>query len=298
MTNSISILKELIQHNTENPPGKTTEILTWINNWAKKENLISNIQVYEENKGNIVIKFGKANRSILICGHLDTVPLGNRNNWDYDPLSAKLVNGYIYGDIRDELKNLWKTMLTLLGMLGVAIGYVLKGSGIAPSFWGYVIVTQLIWLFAMIEILLYSNYISKHNFLMEIEEAFEPSLKERKAKEEKGEPQNIRVELVPFWQSWIDHFFTDVDGYAISVVSITAWGFLAFIVTAAKAWDMIPCNKISFSKNWVFFLLSIELFVAICAFLITYRQYKNVKFFGNLMGNLKSILKSKSGHSS
>ena len=77
---------------------------------------------------------------------------------------------YIYGDIRDELKNLWKTMLTLLGMLGVAIGYVLKGSGITPSFWGYVIVTQLLWLFAMIEILLFSNYISKHKFLMAIEE--------------------------------------------------------------------------------------------------------------------------------
>ena len=104
MTDSISILKKLIQYNTENPPGKTTEILTWINNWAKNEKLDSNIQVYEENKGNIVIKFGKANRSILICGHLDTVPLGNRDNWDYDPLSAKFVNGYIYGRGSADMK--------------------------------------------------------------------------------------------------------------------------------------------------------------------------------------------------
>ena len=68
---------------------------------------------------------------------------------------------YIYGDIRDELKNLWKTMLTLLGMLGVAIGYVFKGTDKIPPLWDYLFVAHLLWLFAMIEILLFSNYISK-----------------------------------------------------------------------------------------------------------------------------------------
>ncbi|MHA2164515.1 MAG: hypothetical protein ACXAAT_01500, partial [Candidatus Hodarchaeales archaeon] len=74
MTHSIPILRNLIQLNTENPPGKTSEILTWINNWAKKEKIESNIQEYEKGKGNIILKIGEADRSILICGHLDTVP--------------------------------------------------------------------------------------------------------------------------------------------------------------------------------------------------------------------------------
>jgi len=104
MTHSISILKELIQLNTENPPGKTTKILSWIANWAKTENIESNIQEYEENKGNIVLKLGEADKSILICGHLDTVPIGDRNNWDYDPLGAEPVDGYIYGRGSADMK--------------------------------------------------------------------------------------------------------------------------------------------------------------------------------------------------
>ncbi len=104
MTNSISILRDLIRLNTENPPGKTTEILTWINHWAEKENIKSNIQEYEEGKGNIVLKLGEADRSILICGHLDTVPLGDIRNWDYDPLGAESIGEYIYGRGSADMK--------------------------------------------------------------------------------------------------------------------------------------------------------------------------------------------------
>jgi succinyl-diaminopimelate desuccinylase len=104
MTHSIPILRNLIQLNTENPPGKTSEILTWINNWAKKEKIESNIQEYEKGKGNIILKIGEADRSILICGHLDTVPLGNRRNWDYDPLGAESIGGYIYGRGSADMK--------------------------------------------------------------------------------------------------------------------------------------------------------------------------------------------------
>ncbi|MCK5345436.1 MAG: M20 family metallopeptidase, partial [Candidatus Heimdallarchaeota archaeon] len=74
------------------------------NNWAKKEKIESNIQEYEKGKGNIILKIGKADRSILICGHLDTVPLGDIRNWDYDPLGAESIGGYIYGRGSADMK--------------------------------------------------------------------------------------------------------------------------------------------------------------------------------------------------
>ncbi|MCK4848238.1 MAG: M20 family metallopeptidase [Candidatus Heimdallarchaeota archaeon] len=104
MTHSISILKELIRMNTENPPGKTIEILSWIANWAETENIKAYIQKYEENKGNIVIKLGEVDKSILICGHLDTVPIGDKKNWDYDPLAAESDDEYIYGRGSADMK--------------------------------------------------------------------------------------------------------------------------------------------------------------------------------------------------
>jgi len=121
MTHSISILKKLIQLNTENPPGKTTEILSWITNWAENENIKSSIQNYEENKGNIVLKLGEVDKSILICGHLDTVPIGDKNNWDYDPLGAESDSEYIYGrgsaDMKGGVAAILGALKTLKGKL-------------------------------------------------------------------------------------------------------------------------------------------------------------------------------------
>lgn len=104
MTHSTSILKELIQLNTENPPGKTVEILSWINNWAETEKIKSYIQMYEEHKGNIVLKLGERDKSILICGHLDTVPIGEINNWNYDPIGAESDGEYVYGRGSADMK--------------------------------------------------------------------------------------------------------------------------------------------------------------------------------------------------
>ncbi len=172
---------------------------------------------------------------------------------------------YIYGDIRDELKNLWKTMLTLLGMLGVAIGYVLKGTDKMPPLWDYLMVAQLLWLFAMIEILLFSNYISKHKFLIAIENNFYPSLK--------GKPKKI-----PFWQSWVsDDSFSGLNGYTISVLSITFWAFLAFSGAAIKAYTEGICNKDIFGKRLVLILIIPEFIVALCASLKTYGEYNKAR---------------------
>ena len=39
MSESINILKNLIQINTENPPGFTKEAIIWIENWANKRKI-------------------------------------------------------------------------------------------------------------------------------------------------------------------------------------------------------------------------------------------------------------------
>ena len=105
MTYSIDILKKLIKINTENPPGYTKEILLWIENWARVEGISVSLQDYEENKGNIILAIGNGEKSILICGHLDTVPIGDLNNWEFDPLEAEENEGYIYGRGSADMKS-------------------------------------------------------------------------------------------------------------------------------------------------------------------------------------------------
>ncbi len=105
MSNSITILKELIKINSENPPGDTRKIIQWIENWAKSENIPVKTHWFEENRGNIQLTVGQSDKTILICGHLDTVPTGDVKNWDFDPFSGTEVNNYIYGRGAADMKS-------------------------------------------------------------------------------------------------------------------------------------------------------------------------------------------------
>ena len=59
--------------------------------------------MYESDKGNIILTLGKAEKTFLICGHLDTVPIGDINNWDYDPL-GQITDEYFYGRGSADMK--------------------------------------------------------------------------------------------------------------------------------------------------------------------------------------------------
>ncbi len=40
---------------------------------------------------------GSEERSLILCGHMDTVPVGNRANWNVDPFGAEIRDGRLYG---------------------------------------------------------------------------------------------------------------------------------------------------------------------------------------------------------
>jgi len=100
----IKILKNLICLNSENPPGNTRLTIEYIQKWAEGNNIPVRTQWYEENQANIILTLGKAKKSIVMCGHLDTVPAGNLNNWDYDPFGGEETEGYIYGRGSADMK--------------------------------------------------------------------------------------------------------------------------------------------------------------------------------------------------
>lgn len=47
--------------------------------------------------GNIIGKIGNGEKVIAIDGHIDTVDLGNLENWDFDPLGGEIKNGFVHG---------------------------------------------------------------------------------------------------------------------------------------------------------------------------------------------------------
>lgn len=167
---------------------------------------------------------------------------------------------YIYQDVRDEMKNLWKAMLTVLGMLGVAISYVSKESDSINLMLKFLILSQFLWLFAMVEILLVSNYISKHKFLKEIEFNLNPSLKTSENK-------------IPFWETWISKDNpSGLRSYTIPIISIIMWSLIAFVMTFVMA-----LKTSNVAAKWKFSLKILLIFQIGAALWATYNAYKEFK---------------------
>lgn len=47
--------------------------------------------------GNVIGRIGSGKKIIAIDGHIDTVDLGNLENWDFDPLGGEIKDGFVHG---------------------------------------------------------------------------------------------------------------------------------------------------------------------------------------------------------
>ncbi len=47
--------------------------------------------------GNVVGKVGSGEKIIAIDGHIDTVDMGNMDNWEFDPLGGEIKDGFVHG---------------------------------------------------------------------------------------------------------------------------------------------------------------------------------------------------------
>ncbi len=47
--------------------------------------------------GNVIGRIGNGKKILAIDGHMDTVDFGNLKNWDFDPLSGEVKEGFVHG---------------------------------------------------------------------------------------------------------------------------------------------------------------------------------------------------------
>jgi len=47
--------------------------------------------------GNVIGRIGSGSKILAIDGHMDTVDFGNMDNWDFDPLSGEIKDGFVHG---------------------------------------------------------------------------------------------------------------------------------------------------------------------------------------------------------
>ncbi len=54
-------------------------------------------EVFIDPLGNLIGRIGNGPKILAIDAHIDTVDLGNLDNWDFDPLSGEIRDGYVHG---------------------------------------------------------------------------------------------------------------------------------------------------------------------------------------------------------
>jgi putative selenium metabolism hydrolase len=54
-------------------------------------------EIFIDGLGNVIGRIGNGKKVIAIDGHIDTVDVGNLNNWSFDPFSGEIKNEFVFG---------------------------------------------------------------------------------------------------------------------------------------------------------------------------------------------------------
>ncbi len=109
-----SLLEMLIKTNTENPPGReevlVDNILEWLEPWKPR---YKKVPIETGRSCLLVWLEGQREEYIGFAGHLDTVPAGDRAEWQHDPFSAERAGNIVYGRGATDMKGGVAAMLLL-----------------------------------------------------------------------------------------------------------------------------------------------------------------------------------------
>jgi len=101
----MEFLRSLVQANSENPPGNEKQVALIIEDKLRDLGCKVERQQVEEERFNIIASVeGEAREKLLYNGHMDTVKIGNPDEWSYDPLGGEIRDGFMYGRGATDMK--------------------------------------------------------------------------------------------------------------------------------------------------------------------------------------------------
>ncbi|MDF1510095.1 ArgE/DapE family deacylase [Robertmurraya sp. DFI.2.37] len=102
----IDLCSQLIKIPSENPPGDSTEITTFIDQYLKNVGAETTWHEATDKMYNLVSTIGenKGGKHLIYCGHSDVVPTGDHTKWDFNPTSGEVVDGWLLGRGASDMK--------------------------------------------------------------------------------------------------------------------------------------------------------------------------------------------------
>ena len=95
----VEFLRSLTRVDTSNPPGDTTAAAGLVSRFLDAEGIASRTEAPRPEMPNLVSAFAGngSGRHLVLNGHLDVFPAGDRSAWSRDPFSGDVVDGRVHG---------------------------------------------------------------------------------------------------------------------------------------------------------------------------------------------------------
>lgn len=112
-----SVCRDLVRIPSENPPGDTTEVFTYVQGLLKQWDFPFVLLQAAPGRQNLIATWdtGRRGKHLVLNGHLDVFPAGPPQRWDRDPFSGEVKNRRLYGRGATDMKaGVTASLFTLL----------------------------------------------------------------------------------------------------------------------------------------------------------------------------------------
>ncbi len=111
----LTLLKELVAVNSENPEGITEGVAKVLRNHLEAYGVACTSVGLKERPNLIFSSHDGQRGDIVMHGHMDTVPIGPPESWTHDPFGSEIISGRLYGrgacDMKGPVAALAETLI-------------------------------------------------------------------------------------------------------------------------------------------------------------------------------------------
>ena len=107
------ICSDLVRINSENPPGRTAEVIEYIRAFLDGLGVCARVSGNDRGECNLVTR--RTGTRLLLCGHVDVVP-APEGAWTYPPCSGRVDTDYVYGRGSTDMKGGCASILAACAM--------------------------------------------------------------------------------------------------------------------------------------------------------------------------------------
>jgi succinyl-diaminopimelate desuccinylase len=92
------VIHEMVSRETENPPGNERRAAEYVHEWLTDRGIDAELvrEPYED-RPQVAARVGEGEPAVVLNGHIDVVPAGNREEWSHGPYAAEIADGRLYG---------------------------------------------------------------------------------------------------------------------------------------------------------------------------------------------------------